>query len=236
MPSPVPMSIRIATLSLALAVGHAATADDGTPSALERDPQGWTDLLAQAGPSLQGWTRVPIPPGGTLAGESQWSLDKASNRLVCGGTKVPEGHEWLRWDEPLGDFIFHAEWRFVPVEGGGRYNSGLYARNSADGTIWHQAQTGDARGGYLFGDTLVNGDLSRVNFSKQVLADRVRPAGEWNTYEITCQGREMTLWVNGAQTCEWRACEVPSGFVGVEAEGWKIEFRELKVKPLGKDD
>ena len=63
-------------------------------------------------------------------------------------------------------------------------------------------------------------------------ASRVKPAGEWNTFEITCRGKDMTLWVNGAVTNQWHDCEVKRGYVGLEAEGWRIEFRNVKVKPL----
>jgi hypothetical protein len=204
---------------------------DDTPSALEREPGGWIDLLAKAGPELNGWTRGPIPPGGKLKSEtnSQWSLDPTTGNLVCRGDG---GHEWLRWDRELGDFIYHVEWRFTPVEGRKGYNSGVYARNSSDAKVWHQAQTGSASGGFLFGDTLVNGELKRVNLSREVRDQRVKPAGEWNTFEITCRGKEMSLWVNGAVTCVFRNCEVPRGYVGLEAEGFRIEFRNVKVKSL----
>ena len=40
----------------------------------------------------------------------------------------------------------------------------------------------------------------------------------------------MTLWVNGAVTAEWKECDVPKGYVGLEAEGWYIEFKNLKFK------
>ena len=54
----------------------------------------------------------------------------------------------------------------------------------------------------------------------------MKPAGEWNTFEITCKGKDMALWVNGAVTCEWHDCEAyPKGYVGLEAEGFRIEFR-----------
>jgi hypothetical protein len=207
-------------------------AAEPTPGALAQSPEGWNDLLAGAGPKLQGWTRGPIPTRGQpgkLSEVSQWSLDIGTGTLLCKGDG---GHDWLRWDKELGDFIFHVEWRFVPVPEGKRYNSGIFVRNSADATIWHQAQTGDASGGFLFGDTLVNGQMQRINLSKQVSDKRVKPAGEWNTYEITCKGKDMILWVNGAVTCEWHDCEVPRGYIGLEAEGWKIEFRNVKVKPL----
>ena len=132
-----------------------------------------------------------------------------------------------------GDFLYHVEWRFTPVPGKKGYNSGVYARNSADGAIYHQAQTGDGSGGYLFGNTLVAGAPKRFNLAKQSGENRVKPAGEWNTYEITCRGKEMILRVNGGETSAWRDCEVPRGHVGLEAEGFRIEFRNLKVKPLG---
>jgi hypothetical protein len=207
-----------------------APADEAeTPSALERDPSGWTDLLAKAGPDLEGWTRGPIPPKGRLNPKSQWSIDATTGHLVCQGDG---GHEWLRWNNELGDAVFHVEWRFTPVAGKKGYNSGLYARNSADARIWHQAQTGDASGGYIFGETEVDGKLKGINLAKQNKVSRVKPAGEWNTFEIACKGKQMTLWVNGAITNKWDNCQVPRGYVGVEAEGYRIEFRNVKVKPL----
>ena len=211
-----------------------ATHAGETPAALESSPGGWTDLIADAGADLKGWSRGPIPPAGKLkaATPSQWSLDPGTGYLVCRGDG---GHEWLRWDKELGDAVFHVEWKFTPVPGKKGYNSGIYARNSDDAKVWHQAQTGDASGGFLFGDTPADGGLKRVNLSKSVKDQRVRPAGEWNTFEITCKGKEMSLWVNGAVTCVFDDCQAPRGFVGLEAEGYRIEFRNLKVKEIGKD-
>lgn len=229
-----PLAVRMALMALGLALpltlAAQAPSGESSPSALERDPSGWTDLLENAGPDLRGWTRGPIPPEGKLDETSQWKLDPATKILLCVGDG---GHDWVRWDKELGDFIYHVEWRFTPVPGKTKgYNSGIYARNSADAKIWHQAQTGGGTGGFLFGDTLVDGQLKRVNFSKQVRDQRVKPPGEWNTFEITCKGKDMSLWVNGAVTIDWHDCQVPRGYVGLEAERWRIEFRNVKVKPL----
>src|SRR5262249_10822993 len=161
------------------------TAADPTPSALEQAPTGWTDLLAGAGSNLDGWSRGPIPPTGKLSAASQWSLDPKTGYLVCEGNG---GHDWRAWGPGPGGCIFHVEWRFTPIPDGKRYNSGVFVRNSKDAAIWHQAQTGDASGGFLFGDTPVDGAVKRVNLSKQMTDKRVKPAGEWNTYEITCKG------------------------------------------------
>ncbi len=215
--------------ALAVVAGLAGSGRSDDPSALEKDPSGWIDMLVNAGPELDGWTRKPIPPDGELRAGSQWSLDPATRVLTCRGDG---GHEWLRLDQNLTDYIYHVEWRFVPVEGKKGYNSGVYVRNSSDGKTWHQAQCGSASGGFLFGETMASYALKSFNFQKDVHEQRVKPAGEWNTYEITCKGRNVTLWVNGAVTNEWKSCQVPRGYAGLEAEGWRIEFRNVNVKLL----
>ena len=189
----------------------------------------WIDLLAKSGPELRGWTRLPMPAGGKLNPKNQWSIDPRTGWLVCDGTA---GHDWLRWDEEFTDCAFLVEWRFTPVQGPPRYNSGVYIRNNADGSIWHQAQTGGGSGGFLFGDSPVKGTVQRVNLSKSLKEQRVKPAGEWNTFELRCQGPKITLRVNGEITSEWPDCEVLNGHVGLEAEGYRIEFRKIMVKRL----
>ena len=100
--------------------------------------------------------------------------------------------------------------------------------------IWHQAQVGNKNVGFLFGDSLVDGARKRIR-SESKVPQRGKEAGEWNTFEITCKGKTMTLWVNGAVTATWETCEVPKGYVGMEAEGWFIEFRNIKFRSLKPD-
>jgi hypothetical protein len=49
---------------------------------------------------------------------------------------------------------------------------------------------------------------------------------------VTARGNTLAVWVNGAVQQLWSGCEVPRGFVGVEGEGWKIEYRNLQLKEL----
>lgn len=201
-----------------------AAEPEESKSALEKDPAGWIDLLAAK--DLKDWKRVSIPPGSPLAGRNPWSLDPETHFLVCDGAGI---HEMLLYKKEFGDGIFHVEWRFKKIEGGKGYNSGVYVRTSADGTIWHQAQVGSKNVGYLFGDTLVDGKIQRVKIDDKK-PQRGKEAGEWNIYEVACKGKQMTLWINGAVTATWDRCVVPKGHVGLEAEGWYIEFRNVKFK------
>ncbi|MGA2077593.1 MAG: DUF1080 domain-containing protein [Terriglobia bacterium] len=188
---------------------------------------GWVDIMPDV--SFSQWTRVAIPPEKALDPVSQWSIDKAHGVIICEGN---HGHEWLRYNRELSDFILHVEWRFTKREGLKGYNSGVFIRNDADGRVWHQAQVGAGNDGYIFGQTLIGGKLSEMKFSPKPAVNHIKPPGEWNTYEIRCQGPKITLSVNGEMSAEFAAPEVPKGYLGLEAEGFRIEFRDIRYKLL----
>lgn len=224
-------TILVSTATVATLVGTTiqANAADAvpTPSALEADPSGWTDILPN--PPHGGWYRVAVPPTAPL-GRDHWHVDAATQTLVCDGDG---GHDMLLNEKEYRDAIFHFECRYTKVEGKTGYNSGAYIRNSKNGDVWHQAQFGDGKDGFLFGATLADdGKKKGFNLRKEVTNGRVKPAGEWNTMELTARGKDLTLWINGAVTCTFTNCGAPSGFLGVEAEGYRIEFRNMKVKEL----
>jgi hypothetical protein len=223
-------SRMIVACFLMLATASAIAAPPVEPaeskSRLESEPGGWKDILPAAG--LKGWHRTPVPPGAEL-GRDQWHVDETNKLLVCDGDG---GHDMLLFDEEIGDAVFHVEFRYTRTEGKSGYNSGIYVRNSRDGGIWHQAQIGDGSGGFLFGKT-PDGSGEPQRFNQKTKDGRVKPAGEWNTIEITAEGRVLTLWVNGAVTCRFEDCGRDKGYLGLEGEGYRIEFRNLKVKKLG---
>lgn len=179
--------------------------------------------------ALQGWTRIPIPAISGVNPKLQWRVDTAQQALICTGNG---GHEWLRYDRELGDFDLQVDWRFTPrTEGEKRYNSGIGVRMSRFGEIWHQAQTGTT-GAYLFGETLTDGLFRRFNLSKVVKEDRVKAVGEWNRYEVRAQADRITLAVNGAVVNELTGIGLRRGYIGLEAEGYEITFRNLRLKVL----
>ena len=223
--SSVVLGLCLVSAAAVLCIPAASAAE--TPSALQTDSQGWTDILP--GADLKGWSRVPVPPTGKL-GRDQWHVDVEKKMLICDGDG---GHDMLLCDKEFGDAIFHFEFCYTKVEGKSGYNSGAYVRNSKNGAIWHQAQFGDAKDGFLFGETpTADGKKKFFNLNKKVTDNRVKPVGEWNTMEVTAKGKVLTLWVNGAVTCQFEDCGMPKGLVGVEGEGYRIEFRNLKVKEL----
>lgn len=221
-------SLRMALLSVVLAGCGAAVAREGHESALERDPNGWMDLFP--GRDFKGWKRVPIDP---LSPKVVWSHSADGKSLFCDGTGGKK--ELLMNEEERGDGIFHVEWRWGkeqdPVP---NYNGGIYLRSSMDGKTWIQAQV--ARGkapvvGDFIGMIAEGGKPKRVD-RLQPGASREAPLGDWNTYEITCKGKTISLWVNGGVTCVWEDFPILRGHLGLQAEFALYEFRSLKYKPL----
>ncbi len=188
---------------------------------------GWINIMPRE--SLKGWTRVAIPPDKPLNPVSQWKFDKARRVIICEGNG---GHEWLRYDREFGDLILHVEWRFTPGEGLKGYNSGVFVRNDLDGRVWHQAQVGAGNDGFMFGQTLLGGKVAEMKFGPKPAVSHIKPPGEWNTYEVRCQGPRITLAVNGEPSSEFAVPEMPRGYMGLEAEGFRIEFRNVRIKPL----
>ena len=59
------------------------------------------------------------------------------------------------------------------------------------------------------------------------------PTGEWNTYTITCRGDSVTTVVNGVQQNHATNVTVSEGHICLQSEGAPIEFRNVKIEPLG---
>ena len=217
--------IRLALILTSAALVAAPAIYSQEKSLLEREPAGWTNLMPS--PDLKGWSHVPIPPVAGVDPRPQWLVDAATGALICTGKG---GHEWLKYEKEYGDFIFHVEFRFTPLpQPDAKYNSGIGIRLSPAGEIWHQAQTGPA-GSWLFGVDVAGGKLARSNFQKQMIENRMKPAGEWNVMEVIAEGDALRVWLNGKIVSEWTGCTITRGFLGLEAEYFEIAFRNMQIK------
>jgi len=193
---------------------------------LAQEPAGGEiDLLPP--PDFAGWTRIGIPASTPLHPSSPWSV--RGRVLHCQGDQA--GHEMLRYDRELGDFLLSVEWRLAPRDGTPRYNSGILVRNTKEGDLWHQAQIGaPENAGFFFYVTLIDGAQQRVNLKQQRRPVTIHPPGEWNRYEIRATGCRLSLLVNGQPASELEDCALRRGWMGLEAEGYEIEFRNLRLR------
>jgi hypothetical protein len=58
------------------------------------------------------------------------------------------------------------------------------------------------------------------------------PTGEWNQMEITCEGKDVSIKVNGHPTLSGTRADPHAGKILVQSEGAEIFFRRLDLYPL----
>ena len=63
-----------------------------------------------------------------------------------------------------------------------------------------------------------------------------KESGEWNKYDITLSGGDLTLVVNGQKVNEATALDVVAGKIGLQSEGGEIHFRTVRLIPLEKEE
>ena len=61
--------------------------------------------------------------------------------------------------------------------------------------------------------------------------NRVKPAGQWNVYDIRCINDTCTLAVNG-EVVNNAKIGINEGYVGLESEGYSITFKDIELKEL----
>lgn len=195
---------------------------------VQAQEKGWIDLMP--GKDFAGWKRVPLPPDERPGAKNPWSHAAGGKVLLCDGVDVKE---MLLTDKEFGDGTFHVEWRFRPSKDRTDYNGGVYVR-SRDGRVWVQVQVAHPekppRLGDIFADLPVMGKTARIVVEGTGPA-AAKPVGQWNVYDIDCRGNTIAVRVNGKPTTVWKDCPLPRGRLGLQAEFFFLEFRELRFRP-----
>ncbi len=152
---------------------------------------------------------------------------------------VPNGY--IRTNKKYSDYHLHIEWRY-PEE---PTNSGVFLHTTKPDKIWiahYQAQLKHENAG----DFIVHGVgvSATLGDTVYVSTEEVKPliakmndsnekkAGEWNSYDITCKGNTIEIKVNGLLQNKATNCSLTRGAIGMQAEGSKIQFRNLWIKKI----
>jgi hypothetical protein len=57
-----------------------------------------------------------------------------------------------------------------------------------------------------------------------------KPVGEWNAIEIVAKGGALTSYVNGVKIAESDPTELRAGPIGLQAERYDVEFRNVRIR------
>jgi len=185
------------------------------------------------GEDLDGWTIFVDDP--TITPEDFFYVKDD----VIETAGIPFGY--IRTVKEYSDYRLHVEWRYPedPV------NSGIFLHTTGPDKLWPDYFQGQLKHGDA-GDFIVQGKgmSATIRDSVYTATDSVNPlipklhpssensAGEWNSYDITCLGNTIELRVNGTLQNMATDCSLTSGSIGLQAEGSKIQFRNIWLEHL----
>jgi hypothetical protein len=157
---------------------------------------------------------VPLFDGKSFEGWRVSESTPQSWKIENGLLMLTGGNSHLFTKEVFDDFIVRFEWR--PAKKG--YNSGFFIRG-------RQIQMAQGGAGMLFGSD-----------QAKAVPKLHKPPGEWNEWEVSCIGPKASLKVNGKLAWQIDDFKPKRGPLGIEAEGHAIDFRNLRVKRVPKQE
>lgn len=181
------------------------------------------------GKDLSGWTVYPDDAPADL-----WTV--SDGVLQCAGKPVG----YLRTiKDDYANYVLTLEWRWPGDRGG---NNGVLVHTSTPNAlgVWPksieiQLASGNAGDFWIIGTELdVKNEDQRKKGRRHLnlTDDSEKPIGQWNKMEITCNGDEVIVKVNGDLVNHAHDCSVTQGAICLQSEGTPIEFRNIMLKPL----
>lgn len=195
------------------------------------EPEDWTSLFN--GRDFEGWV-IEGPPAGIELPDGQpvWRVE--DGEIVCAGNRW----SFLRYvGRQFADFELHVE--FLMAAGG---NSGVGIRtgpidlsdpqNSRPSCFCYEIQLLDDAGQPP--SPFSSGSLYRYVAPRE---NAMRPAGEWNTLEVTCRGPVIDVALNGRpihhfdqRTMEQTRHKPLEGHICLQNHGHPMRFRNVRVR------
>jgi sugar phosphate isomerase/epimerase len=178
------------------------------------------------GRDFTGWTYVLSDPN--LKMEDVWSVKDGA--IVCKGT--PAGY--IRTTGDYTNYVLRMQWRFKKPGNGGVLLRMVGADKVWPRSIEAQLQAGSAGDIWNIDEFPMQTDVARTNgrHTVKLKPTNERPIGQWNDYEITLNGGDLILKVNGEVQNTATGTWITPGKICLQSEGAEIEMRNIVLTPL----
>jgi len=182
-----------------------------------RDLSGWRVFLAdRAADTRAVWS---VAPDGVL---------RLATKASC----------LLRTERAFSNYRLHAEWRW-PADAPANTNGGIFFHIGEPDAIWPVClgvQIANTDAGQLVGqggaDIPAAPLINAKKRTPKLAAASEKPLGQWNTGELVCRDDNVEVTINGVRQNRVEKISVTSGGIGIQLEGFPVEFRNLWLTPL----
>ncbi len=138
------------------------------------------------------------------------------------------------------NYRLHVEWRWTAQPGNGgvlvHINSGpkdrawpecfqIQTKHRATGDLLPMA-------GAAFAEPLTSAPGAAPQIRAHTAADSEKPAGEWNSADITCRGDTLEVTINGVKQNLVTGTSLARGRIGFQFEGAPFALRHVTLTPL----
>jgi len=180
------------------------------------------------GKNFDGWE------GDTL---KTWRIE---NGTIVGGslTETVDHNYFLCTRKSYGNFVIRVKFKLTGTEG--FINTGVQFRSKRPENpdyemIGYQADLGDGYWGSLYDESRRNKTLISPD---SMLIGKILKPGDWNDYEVRCEGRRIRISLNGHQTIDYTEPDksIPQkGIIGLQIHGGgkaQVAYKDLILQEL----
>jgi len=147
-------------------------------------------------------------------------------------TGTPKGYIYSR--RSYQNFTWRAEFRFIPSEDTSKAdqsNTGFMLCIQEPHKTWPRSL--EVQGKWVeMANIKSNGGVPalKINDVQAAREQARKPVGEWNAVEITIKDGAVSAILNGKVICTADAGELKAGRIGLQAELYPVEFRNVKIR------
>ncbi len=175
---------------------------------------------------LEGWAFS------SEAQKKAWSIKDG----VLAVTGNPRGY--IRTTKDYTNYVLRMQVRHVT-----KGNGGVLMRIVGEDKVWPRSMEAQGAAGSL-GDFFSIGEFpfkgpaerTRGRYIPKAHPSNEKPLGEWNCYEISLDGGNLELTVNGLVQNTATDCLETPGKIGFQSEGAQMEYRNVVLIPIVKDE
>ena len=179
------------------------------------------------GKSLEGWD-----------GDTAKTWRVRDGAIVGGSLEGNPRNEFLSTRKSYRNFVLRLEYKLVGTEG--FVNGGVQIRskrieNPPNEMSGYQADIGAGYSGCLYDESRRNKVLAQAD---KALIEKIEKPGDWNVYEIRCEGPRIRLSVNGTPTVDFTEAEAGiamEGLIALQIHGGaksEIAYRAITIEEL----